>query len=141
MHDYMIEKGRSVARLAAAARRVALDEARFDEAYRMLDEAGDHPGVAVVRAELLMSEGRPAEARATLEGLSLDGVRTERLRLALDRARRSALARLELGDAEAALAAGQRELALFGMRRAANLDPSWPEPRRLLDELRPRRAR
>ncbi len=125
------------------ARRLAFELGQPEEALRVLDEAGDHPGLGVVRAEILLAQGRATEARNALDQ-TLSGaseIEPPALREAIELAARGALARIEATWGEEALAKGRREEALFALRRAAALDPAWPEPRARLDDLRPRRRR
>ncbi len=125
------------------ARRLAFELEQPEEALRVLDEAGDHPGLGVVRAEILLAGGRVAEARSALAVTLSRSAEIEpaTLREAIERAARGAQARVEAAEGEAALGEGRREEALFAMRRAAALDPAWREPRARLDALRPRTRR
>jgi hypothetical protein len=136
------------AAVGAAARRLAHQHGRLDEAHRILDEARpatgvEHPGLLVVRAELLLLEARVPEARNAAETAraGVPELRNARVRASVARAAEAALARVESAEAEGHLVAGARDQALFALRRAAVLDPAWPDPRQRLDELRPRRPR
>jgi tetratricopeptide (TPR) repeat protein len=132
---------------AAALARCRGRAGRRAEGHDVLDEAlrvaSDEAGLLVVRAELLLDEGRRDEARVVLEraaALVPPDAPATRAAIAATQAR-------HLNDEGIALAGrGEREAALFAFKRAFDLDPGWASPLvnmgAVLAELgRPARAR
>ncbi len=112
------------------ARCLGLHRSRFDEAHEVLDEAlhchGPSSLIDVVRAEILLDEGRMCEAREAAEqALAAEDDQTS----TTCEAARAALARIHNQDGIAMAQGGALEQALFSFKRAADLDPRWSSPR------------
>jgi tetratricopeptide (TPR) repeat protein len=132
---------------AAALARCRARAGQRDEARAVLEAAlavaGDAPGLHVVRAELLLEDGRHEDARVALD-------RAAQVTTASAPATRAAItaaqARCHHEEGLALAARGEREAALFAFKRAFDLDPAWASPLvnmgAVLAELgRPARAR
>ncbi len=113
---------------AFLARCIGLDRREFARAHLVLDEAFQAHGRAaplcMVEAELLLEEGRTAEAQATADEVlgqsdAPDGARD---------AARALLARVFNLEGLARAGRGEMEAALFAFRRAGDLDTEWSAP-------------
>lgn len=114
----------------ALARCLGLHRSRFEEAHEVLDEAMHRHGpsslIDVVRAEILLDEGRMCEAREAAEqAIAAEDDPTS----TTCEAARAALARIHNQDGIALAQGGALEQALFSFKRAADLDPRWSSPR------------
>jgi len=124
-----------VSAAATLSRCLALHLQRFDEALEVLDEVESEQGVlalvGVVRSEIHLEQGQLAEARRTaaaaLEACDRE-TRDGTGEVAAREAARAALARVENQDGIDLAAQGRLEAALFGFKRAADLDPCWSSP-------------
>lgn len=111
---------------AALARCLGVDQGRFDEAHAVLDEASattDDAVLDVVRAELLLEQGKLAGARAAAER-ALEADDSDYVVLAAN----SAIARADNFEGADLAAGGELDAALFRFRRAAIADPDWAAP-------------
>jgi Flp pilus assembly protein TadD len=115
---------------ATLARCVGLHLGRMSDAHAILDEAeaehGRDPALEITRAELLVQQGRHAEAEAraahALSATVDDGYATIRI------AAEAVLARVENARGLARVEEGDLESALFAFKRAADRDPMWGAP-------------
>lgn len=113
---------------ATLARSLGIDSGRLADAHALLDEAEEAGGelatVLVVRAELLLEEGRAEEAREVANrATDLDGGEYVVLSARAVISRADNLDGVELADS------GELDAALFRFRRAAIADPEWVAPR------------
>jgi len=116
-----------VSAAAALARSHAQHGDRFDDAHAVLDDAFQDEDstdlLLVVRAEVLIDEGRVEDARAAAQA-GLDQASTETTRSAA----RAALARVYNLEGIELAGTGEYEHALFCFKRAADHDPNWSSP-------------
>ncbi|HET6611778.1 MAG TPA: tetratricopeptide repeat protein [Kofleriaceae bacterium] len=123
-----------VAAACALARCLAKGD-QLDEAHAILDEASEKNGpviaIEVVRGEMFLDDGRPAEARAAaLAALALadgDGASTGS-RQTGRAASRALLSRVENQSGIDLAADGHMDAAVFAFKRATDLDPEWSGP-------------
>ncbi|HUS64072.1 MAG TPA: tetratricopeptide repeat protein [Kofleriaceae bacterium] len=113
---------------AFLARCIGLDRREFARAHLVLADAYQRHGRAaplcMVEAELLLEEGRTAEAQAVADEVlaqpdAPDGARD---------AARALLARVFNLEGLARAGRGEMEAALFAFRRAGDLDSDWSAP-------------
>jgi tetratricopeptide (TPR) repeat protein len=116
---------------ATLARCVGIHLARMQDAHQILDEAeaihGREPALEITRAELLVHEGRHAEAE-TRAARALAASEHDEGRAATRLAAQAVLARVENARGLARVEEGDLEAALFAFKRAADRDPMWGAP-------------
>jgi tetratricopeptide (TPR) repeat protein len=113
------------------ARCVGLYLGDFEEAHQVLDQVDEHKGVQpatrIVRAELLLEDGRHEEAAILTESL-LPARPQSAPPKSVARSATLLMSRVENERGLCAVAQGGYERAIFAFKRAGDLDPLWAAP-------------